>query len=64
MAVRLFIECKFISSNSVFWLADKDQESAHKLVCASGPFRETNNAVGGMITRRTICSSVNKRLAS
>jgi hypothetical protein len=33
VAVRLFIECKFIPSYSVFWFTDKDKESAEKLVC-------------------------------
>lgn len=43
VAVRLFIECKFIASDAVFWFADKDQESALELVCASGPFRANNS---------------------
>ncbi len=33
VAVRLFIECKFVPSYSVFWFAEKDQESALNLVC-------------------------------
>lgn len=32
LAVRLFIECKFIPSYSVFWFADKDKKSAEALV--------------------------------
>lgn len=43
VAVRLFIECKFVPSLSVFWFADKDQESALELVCAGGPFRADNS---------------------
>lgn len=42
VAVRLFIECKFVPSHSVFWFAEKDQESAQALVCASGSFRADN----------------------
>ena len=45
MAVRLFIECKFVSSYSVFWFADKDRESARRLDCSSGPFRPENTYV-------------------
>lgn len=43
VAVRLFIECKFIPSYSVFWFTDKDMDAAEKLVCSSGKFR-TNNS--------------------
>ncbi len=42
VAVRLYIECKFVPSYSVFWFADKDQVSAQELVCASGPYRPDN----------------------
>src|SRR5574337_268135 len=42
VAVRLFIECKFVPSISVFWFADKDQESALELVCTGGTFRADN----------------------
>ncbi len=42
VAVRLFIECKFVPSYSVFWFADKDQISAQELVCASGLYRADN----------------------
>ena len=42
VAVRLFIECKFVLSHSVFWFAEKDYESAKKLVCTYGHFRENN----------------------
>lgn len=42
VAVRLFIECKFVPSLSVFWFADKDQESALELVCTGGLFRVDN----------------------
>ncbi len=43
IAVRLFIECKFIVSDAVFWFADKDRDSALELVCANGPFRPDNS---------------------
>lgn len=43
IAVRLFIECKFVASDAVFWFADKDRESALDLVCETGPFRRNNS---------------------
>jgi hypothetical protein len=43
IAVRLFIECKFIASDAVFWFADKDQASTLELVCSSGLFRANNS---------------------
>lgn len=43
MAVRLFIECKFVPTHSVFWFADKDQRSAQDLVCANGNFLPNNS---------------------
>ena len=42
VAVRLFIECKFIPSYSVFWFADKDQQSAYNLVNSGALFRADN----------------------
>lgn len=42
VAVRLFIECKYIPSYSVFWFAEKDTEAAKQLVCSYGPFRQDN----------------------
>jgi hypothetical protein len=42
VAVRLFIECKFVPSYSVFWFAEKDQDSAVELVCANGHFQADN----------------------
>ena len=44
VAVRLFIECKFVPSNSysVFWFTDKDMEAAEKLICSQKPFRPDN----------------------
>lgn len=42
VAARLFIECKYIASPSVFWIAEKDRESASNLVCAQHPFRPGN----------------------
>lgn len=43
VAIRLFIECKFVATDSVFWFADKDRISAKNLVCKSGGFRENNS---------------------
>ena len=42
VGVRLFIECKFVPSHSVFWFADKDVAAAEALVCGSGLFRRDN----------------------
>lgn len=42
IAVRLFIECKYVPSYAVFWFADKDRISAKKLVCSSSPLRMDN----------------------
>jgi hypothetical protein len=41
-AIRLFVECKFIPTYSVFWFADKDLDAAKALVCAGGLFRPNN----------------------
>ena len=42
VAVRLFIECKFVPSHSVFWFAKKDQDSAQELVWSNGLFQANN----------------------
>lgn len=42
VVVRLFVECKFVASEAVFWFAPKDTEAAKKLVCRSGSFSENN----------------------
>lgn len=42
VVVRLFVECKFIPSHSVFWFADKDLQSAESMVCADGLFHSNN----------------------
>ena len=47
VAVRLFVECKFIPSYSIFWFTDKDMEAAQALVCSSGLFRENNVYTNG-----------------
>lgn len=43
VAVRLFIECKFVATDAVFWFADKNREAAQALVCATHPFRPNNS---------------------
>lgn len=43
IAIRLFIECKFVTSDTVFWFVDKDRELAKNLVCTSGLFRPNNS---------------------
>lgn len=42
VVVRLFVECKFVAAEAVFWFAPKDVPAARKLVCNSRPFREDN----------------------
>lgn len=42
IAVRLYVECKYVASDAVFWFADKDRESALELVCRNGQFRRDN----------------------
>lgn len=42
IVVRLFVECKFVPSYAVFWLADKNLSEASRMVCANGIFREDN----------------------
>lgn len=42
VAVRLFIECKFVPTHSVFWFSEKNKPAAQDLVCSSGIFRPNN----------------------
>jgi len=42
VAIRLFIECKYIPQCSVFWFAEKDKNAATELVCSTHPFRPDN----------------------
>ena len=41
IAIRLFIECKYIPNETVFWFAEKDSEAALRLVCSTGLFRKS-----------------------
>ena len=43
IAIRLFIECKFVATDAVFWFAKKDRDSAFELVCANGLFHPANS---------------------
>ncbi|MCQ4163097.1 hypothetical protein [Tahibacter harae] len=38
VVVRLYVECKYIYSHSVFWFADKDKLAAEQLVLSTGAF--------------------------
>lgn len=40
--VRLFVECKFVAAETVFWFAPKNIDAAKALVCSFNPFREDN----------------------
>lgn len=42
IAVRLYVECKFVPSYSAFWFADKNMKSALELVCSNGHYKENN----------------------
>ncbi len=42
IAVRLFVECKFLPSYSVFWFTDKDRSAIEEMVCASGKYHRNN----------------------
>lgn len=42
VAVRLFVECKFLPSYSVFWFTDKDRSAIEEMLCTSGEFRREN----------------------
>lgn len=41
--VRLFVECKFVAAEAVFWFAPKNTDAAEALVCSFGPFRQNNS---------------------
>lgn len=38
LAVRLFVECKFLPAHSVFWMTDKNMSTAEALVCRDRRF--------------------------
>src|SRR5262249_35633867 len=42
VAVRLFVECKFLLGYSVFWFSDKDRNAIEERLCASGKYRPNN----------------------
>lgn len=42
VVLRLYIECKFISSHTVFWFTEKDKKFTEQLVCRGGNFRTDN----------------------
>lgn len=39
LVIRLYIECKYIASPSVFWFSNKDKKLAEDLVCKDSIFR-------------------------
>lgn len=39
---RLFIECKFVPADTVFWLRNKDPQEVEQIICAGGKFRPQN----------------------
>lgn len=42
VTVRLFIECKFLPTHSVFWFIDKDKASIAQMLVSTGRYRENN----------------------
>jgi hypothetical protein len=42
LAVRLFVECKFVPTASVFWFTDKDRSAAEALVTSARLFPQNN----------------------
>lgn len=45
VVAKLFIECKFVATHSVFWFSEKDMGAAKELVCSTGNFRENNTRI-------------------
>lgn len=42
VVIRLFVECKYVNSSTVFWFADRDGAAAENLVTTGSPFRSDN----------------------
>jgi hypothetical protein len=42
VVLRLFVECKFVATEAVFWFAPKNTDAAKGLICSLGPFRADN----------------------
>jgi len=42
VVVRLFVECKYVATEAVFWFAPKNAVAAKTLVCSLGPYRQDN----------------------
>jgi len=42
VVVRLFVECKYVAAEAVFWFTPKDLQAARQLVCRMAPFRDNN----------------------
>lgn len=43
VAVRLFVECKFLPGHTVFWFTDKNRVAVEEMICAPGVFRRDNS---------------------
>ena len=42
LCVRLYVECKYVPTPTVFWFTDKDLGAALDLTCKDGVFRREN----------------------
>ena len=42
VSVRLFVECKWVATPSVFWFTKKNTQAVEALVCSTGGFRPNN----------------------
>lgn len=45
IVVRLFVECKYVAADTVFWFARKNRNAAKDLVCRSRVFHENNSYI-------------------
>jgi hypothetical protein len=43
VAVRLFVECKFLPSYSAFWFTEKNRSAVEEMLCATGKYRRDNS---------------------
>lgn len=43
VVIRLYVECKYLTSYSAFWFAKKDMDLVEELICSSGIFSKNNS---------------------
>ncbi len=47
VVIRLYVECKFVPTYSVFWFTEKNMQSARELVCTQTGFQTDNMYTNG-----------------